>query len=75
MKILVKKTSEYSFAEIREYDSLEAAVNALLSDRDAFVYHNEDPLELIISKPCGGRCKGSETSCDYVIEIYDDWRE
>ena len=77
MKILVRKTSEYSFSEIREYKDLEEAVNALLSDRSAFEYHNSDPLELIISKPYEGHYKAGDKAltCDYVIEIYDDWRE
>ena len=77
MKILLKKTSEYSFSEIREYKDLEEAVNVLLSDRSAFQYHNSDPLELIISKPYEKyyRSGDEELTCDYVIEIYDDWRE
>ena len=77
MKILLKKTSEYSFSEIREYKDLEEAVNALLTDRSAFEYHNSDPLELIISKPYEKRYKADDEAltCDYVIEIYDDWRE
>ena len=77
MKILLKKTSEYSFSEIREYKDLEEAVNALLTDRSAFEHHNTDPLELIISKPYEKWYKADDEAltCDYVIEIYDDWRE
>ena len=76
MKILLKKTSEYSFSEIREYKDLEEAVNALLSDRSAFE-QNSDPLELIISKPYEKWYKADDEAltCDYVIEIYDGWRE
>lgn len=75
MKILLKKTSNYSFSEIREYKDLEEAVNTLLTDRSAFAYLNGDPLELVISKPYEKWYKADELTCDYVIEIYDDWRE
>ena len=77
MKSLLKKTSEYSFSEIREYKDLEEAVSTLLSDRSAFQYQSSDPLELIISKPYEKWYKADDEAltCDYVIEIYDGWRE
>ena len=72
IKVYVKKTSEWNWNEVREFENLEEAVNVLLSDRNEFSYFNSDPLELIISKPMSD---DPFKDCDYVIELYDDWRE
>ena len=74
MIVFVTKTSECSKGEVMEFSNLEEAVNKLLSDRDAFEIFKSDPLELIISKPYINSPE-SHRACDYVIELYDDWRE
>lgn len=74
MKVFVSKTSEYTKGEVMEFSNLEEAVNKLLSDRDAFQCFKSDPLELIISKPYI-KSPEEHKDCDYVIELYDDWRE
>lgn len=74
MKVCVKKASDINFCEVREFKSLDEAVNTLLADREAFEHFNQDPFELIVSKPYEGSSE-IEKVCDYVAIIYDDWME
>lgn len=70
MKICVYKTSNLFNEEIREFPSLEEAVNTLLKNE---TFGGGIP-ELVISKP---REYSSiiAKKCDFMIEIYDDYRE
>ena len=72
LKILVTKSSKWRWQEIRNYSSLEECVEELLSG-DYFI--NNAP-ELVISKPGDWMPEGKRNcDCDYVVEIYDTWRE
>ena len=70
MKICVYKASNLFNEEIREFPSLEEAVNTLLKDE---TFGGGIP-ELIISKP---REYSSTLAkkCDFMIELYDEYRE
>jgi len=70
VKICITKTSNLDFEEIKEYENLEACVNNLLKQG---LFKNTTP-ELVISKPQDYMSKES-ADCDYVVEIYDTWRE
>lgn len=72
MKIWVEKTSASFQGEVREYKSLEEAVEKLLKDK---CFKDFRP-EVIVSKP-DKESKHYEIkmSCDYCIELYDTWRE
>ena len=74
MKVCVKKASSITFCEVREYKSLDDAVDTILADREAFEHFNQDPLELVVSKPYEGSPEIDKV-CDYVVTIYDDWME
>ena len=74
MKVCVKKASSITFREVREFKSLDETVETLIADREAFEHFNQDPLELIVSKPYEGSSE-IEKVCDYVVTIYDDWIE
>lgn len=68
MKFSITKTSERGFPnEIVERESLEQVINECL---DPKFYHGSTP-EVVVSRPESWE----ESDCDYVIEIYDDWRE
>ena len=68
MKFSITKTSDFwQHKEIVERESLEQVVNECL---DPKFYYGSTP-EVIISRPE----TWEESECDYVIEIYDDWRE
>ena len=70
VRICITKTSDWNFAYVEEYESLEACVNKLLASG---LFGHKSP-ELVISKP--DDCTPKEaTDCDYEIEIYDTWRE
>lgn len=70
IKICVTKTSNLNFEDVKEYENLEACVNELLTQD---LFGNSTP-ELVISKPCDYMSKEAN-NCDYVVEIYDTWRE
>jgi len=68
MKILLNRTSDWDYEEIKEYDSLEACVNKILSNYDLFP--NRCPA-VVISK-----CDPKDfPDINYAVEIYDDYRE
>ncbi len=68
MKFSITKTSERGFHnEIVERESLEQVINECL---DPKFYYGSRP-EVVVSRPESWE----ESECDYVIEIYDDWRE
>lgn len=80
MKVVVRRTSEYNYRAIKEFQSLE----------DLFGFINKCGHSLIIER---NRDKGYDASliaeydnvtleeakeiskCDYSVEIYDYWRE
>lgn len=70
IKVYISKASNWSFCEIRNYNSLEECVEELLSGD---YYFNNSP-ELVISKPEDWMSNKAK-ECDYVVEIYDTWRE
>ena len=67
MKVYIRKTSDWKFAEVREYGSLEECVDKLLAE------YSNNCGELVISKP--GDFPEAASHCDYEVEIYDTWRE
>lgn len=70
VRIYIRKTSDWNFGYIHEYENLETCVNELLA---LDLYGNNSP-ELVISKP--DDCSPKEADdCDYEVEIYDTWRE
>ena len=75
IKVYVIKTSQFTKknGEIREYENLEECVNDLLK-KENFGDFADDPLELVVSRPCAALSDVSGSS-DYIVEIYDDWRE
>ena len=64
MRVLVKKTSESSFKEIREYENLEECVDTLFENE---CFGSFTP-EIVISE-------ADYLDCKYLVEIYDTWRE
>jgi len=75
MKILITKTSDRNYSELKEYDSLERCVEECLNLND----DSNDIPEVVISRPkdYGNWYKGNTEilQCDYIVEIYDTWRE
>ena len=71
MKILIEKTSDLDFKYAQECNSLQECVDELLSNKE--LYHNTYP-EVVVSKPDDITSKDFP-DCDYVVEIYDTWRE
>lgn len=70
VRICITKTSDWTYVSVKEYESLEACVNEFLVPD---LFGNFNP-ELVISRP--DDCAPREASdCDYVVEIYDTWRE
>lgn len=67
MKILVTKTSEFRDKEEMEVDHLEDCIN-LLNE----VYPD---MEYIIAKPSDNRYSQYLGRGDFIVEIYDDYRE
>ena len=72
MKILIEKTSDWKYKEIKEYDSLESCVEELLNNKE--LYANNEP-EVVVSKPNDSWTPCEARDCDYVVEIYNTWRE
>ena len=70
MKICVYKTSNILHEDIREFSSLEEAVNTLFKDKT----FGDCIPELIISKPREYSSTIAK-NCDFIIELYDDYRE
>ena len=73
MKAFVHKTSGLrSQGEIMESESLETLCNSILDIQD---FGEFDP-EIVVSKPDKDYPYDErEKQCDWVIEIYDDYRE
>ena len=69
MKVLVTKTSDWKFNEVREYGSLEECVKTLLTTE---TFADSAP-ELVVSFVPAWM--DESRYCDYEVEIYDDWRE
>ena len=70
IKVCVRKSSDWNYAEVRQYKDLEECVEKLLSTENFYgwepsvvVYHTGDltPKEM--------------RDCDYEVEIYDSLRE
>lgn len=70
MKILITKTSEWKYEEVKEYESLESCVDEILSRNELF--GNNSP-EVVVSKK--RPWFKYEQDVDYIVEIYDTWRE
>lgn len=70
MKICIYKTSSSSNKEIKEFSSLDKAVNTLFND---LPFEDVAP-ELIISKP-DKYSSPMVKECNFTIEIYDFYRE
>lgn len=70
MKVLLTKTSDYHYREIREIDNLEGFIDELLEED--FKYFTP---EIIVSKPYQLDSDEIKRTCKYRIEIYDTYRE
>lgn len=70
MKICVTRTSDFNYDEIKEYDNMEQCVEELLNPE---LYGQFAP-EVVVSKPAGWH-PVPVRKCDYIVEIYDTWRE
>ena len=70
MKIQIKRTSDWEYKEIKEYDSLEQCIDEILSDPDLFRVFD---AEVVVSKPDDRIYPAPDFS--YVVEIYDTYRE
>ncbi len=73
MKILITKSSDWDYEEVKEYENLESCVEELLSRVELYhIYHNNTP-EVVVYKKKPWR--EYEQDVDYIVEIYDAWRE
>ena len=72
MKILIEKTSDWEYEEIREYESLEACIEELLGNKELFP---DGGPEVVVSKLNDRRTFYKEQGCEYIVEIYNTWRE
>ena len=70
MRICVTRTSDSLYADIREYKSLDECVKELLNPE---LYPQFHP-EVVVSRPQDWQSEKVQR-CDYVVEIYDTWRE
>ena len=70
MKICITRTSDYGYKEIKEYKSLDECVKELLNPD---LYQKFAP-EVVVSSPNDWEPPKSK-ECEYVVEIYDTWRE
>ena len=70
MKILITKTSEWKYEEVKEYENLESCVDELLSRNELF--GNNAPEVVVCKKR---PWLENEPDVDYIVEIYDTWRE
>lgn len=70
IKVCVTKTSNWQSAEVRKYKDMEECVEKLLSNEN---FYGFEP-SVVVSRP--NNCIPKEMrDCDYVVEIYDGWRE
>lgn len=70
MKILITKTSEWKYEEVKEYENLESCVDELLSRNELFG-NNAPEVVACKKRPW----LENEPDVDYIVEIYDTWRE
>ena len=70
MKICITRTSDYGYKEIKEYKSLDECVKELLNPD----LYPKFAAEVVVSKPNDWDPPKSK-ECEYVVEIYDTWRE
>ena len=70
MKICITRTSDYGYEEVKEYKSLDECVKELLNPD---LYQKFAP-EVVVSRPYDCIPPKSE-EYEYVVEIYDTWRE
>ena len=70
MKICITRTSDYEYEEIKEYKSLDECVKELLNPD---LYQKFAP-EVVVSRPRDWY-PPKINECEYVVEIYDTWRE
>lgn len=70
MKILITKTSASGYEKVKEYENLESCIDELLS-RDE-LYDNNTPEVVVYKKTPWLKY---EQDVDYIVEIYDTWRE
>lgn len=70
VKILITKTSSWNYEEVKEYENLESCVDELLSRHE--LYGNNTPEVVVCKKRPWLK---DEPDVDYVVEIYDTWRE
>ena len=71
LKILVTKTSEWDYYDVREYESLEKCVDDIFEHEDLLV----SGFEVVVSKPNSSYTPEKYMDCKYTVEIYDTWRE
>lgn len=73
MKILLERTTDWDYdlikCEVKEYDSLEACVDEILSNPDLFP--DKWDREVVVSK----RKSKKFADISYVVEIYNTYRE
>lgn len=66
MKVLVTRTSDWNFKEIREYKDLDECCKTLLLSKEYF--SNPHAGELVVAF-------SDKEGCEYEVEIYDGYRE
>ena len=74
MKILITKTSNSGYRKLRDYESLEECVNNILNS-DAWQGSDSWYPEVIVSRPSESWMLNEGIQCDYILEIYDTYRE
>lgn len=71
MKIAITKTSDWDYCEVKEYNSLSECVEELLNNNENFPHFSP---EVVVSHPDDITPKKGQ-GCQYIVEIYDTWRE
>ena len=74
MKMLIRKTSDDNYKKLREYKTLDDCINHIL-DSDAWQGSDSWWPEVIVSRPSELEMLNEGIQCDYVVEIYDTYRE
>lgn len=80
MKVVVRKTSDYSYMTVKEFHSLEALFGFIdKCGHSLIIEKNQDKgcaVSLITEYNNVTVEEAKEISkCDFSVEIYDDWRE
>lgn len=75
MNFIISKTSDPKYFDIQHFSTLQDLINFVDDIGNEVIIKTADSFWLVNTENTKGFSEEQITSCNYELEIYDDWRE